>query len=380
MAYNFKAGTLSTNGLVVTLGVTAEKELGLIQINNANDWINRLNKNSYTTGPTGAWKNEWLSVYRYLTYTDTGTCFIGGTGSTGSYTSYSLTNTPLHNTALVDMDVVFDAGNTFSAGAAKNIALARQDCVALIGNKSDLTSITSSYVASGGITNDFGITANSSEFACFVAGRRQLDLKTIYAAWRSEYIITNFSADVAGVMAKNSYLTDVSTVVAGIGSTKTINNVINLTQQLSDTDALNLNNNNINPVRQFAGLGTYLMGNKTFKNDSTSALNSLSVTLTINYIKRNLRTILSEYLFAPNNATTRNAITSRVNSFLNNLYIFSPAGGSSYSVICDSTNNTTSSTNLVVDVQLTLATAISTITLNIVNSEDLTTITSYTVR
>jgi hypothetical protein len=66
MAYNFKAGTLSTNGLVVTLGVTAEKELGLIRINNANDWINRLNKNSYTTGPTGAWKNEWLSVYRYF--------------------------------------------------------------------------------------------------------------------------------------------------------------------------------------------------------------------------------------------------------------------------------------------------------------------------
>jgi phage tail sheath protein FI len=156
--------------------------------------------------------------------------------------------------------------------------------------------------------------------------------------------------------------------------------VINLTQQLSDTDALNLNNNNINPVRQFAGLGTYLMGNKTFKNDTTSPLNSLSVTLTINYIKRNLRTILSEYLFAPNNATTRNAVSSRVNSFLNNLYIFSPAGGSSYNVICDSTNNTTASTNLVVDVQLTLATAVTTITLNIVNSEDLTTITSYTVR
>ena len=74
MAYNFKAGTLSTNGLVVTLGVTAEKELGLIQTNDANDWINRLNKNSYTTGPTGAWKSEWLSVYRYLTYTDTATC------------------------------------------------------------------------------------------------------------------------------------------------------------------------------------------------------------------------------------------------------------------------------------------------------------------
>jgi hypothetical protein len=229
----FLRGFLNEDGQVAPLAdqdslITLSMANCLIEINDANDWINRLNKNSYTTGPTGAWKNEWLSVYRYLTYTDTGTCFIGGTGSTGSYTSYSLTNTPLHNTALVDMDVVFDAGNTFSAGAAKNIAQSRQDCIALIGNKSDISNITSTYVNSGGITNDFGITANNSEFTSFIAGRRQLDLKTIYAAWKSEYIITNFSADVAGVMAKNSYLSDISTVVAGIGSTKTINNVINL--------------------------------------------------------------------------------------------------------------------------------------------------------
>ena len=100
MPYNFKAATLSTNGLIPTLGITAEIEAGLMTVANKTEWLSKLSDKGYSTGPTGAWKGEWLSVYQFLDY-GYGTCYVGGTGSTGSYTGFSLASTPLHNVGLV---------------------------------------------------------------------------------------------------------------------------------------------------------------------------------------------------------------------------------------------------------------------------------------
>lgn len=377
MAYDFKAGTLSTNGLIPALGTTAEVQSGLMSIANRSAWLNKLTSKGLSTGPTGAWKNEWLSVYQFLDY-GYGTCIVGGTGSTGSYTSYSLTNTPLHNSSLVELDVVFDCGNTFSAYAATSIANSRQDCMALIGNKSNLTNITSNYSSEN---DDFGFTLADSEYVSYIGGRKQIDTRVSSTlAWPSSYITINCSADIAGLMAYNSNLTDISTIVAGVSPTKTIKNVISLTQTLSDTDASNLKDNNINPIRQYSGTGVFLMGNKTYKNNSSLITNRLNVMVTLNYIKRNVKTILQGYLFGPNNATIRESITTQIDNFLKGLYIFSAVGGGTKNVICNDSNNTAeiiAQGKLVVDIRLTLAPSTETITLNVINTDDGSTV--YTV-
>jgi hypothetical protein len=381
MAYNFKAGTLSTNGLIPTLGVTAEIQQGVMTVTSKTDWISRLNNKNYTSGPTGSWRGEWLSVYQFLDY-GYGTCYVGGTGSTGSYMSFSLTSTPLHNSSLLsDLDVVFDCGNTYSAGAAANIANSRQDCVALIGNRANLTDIDALYDSE---ETDFGITLANTEYVSFIGGRKQLDIKSIYATWPSTYSTTNFSADVAGLMAYNANVSsnDYFPIVAGVGPTKAIKNVLTLTQTFSDLEATYLKQNNINPVRQYAGFGVYLLGNKTYKNNSNSILDKLNSVVILNYIKRNLKTILREYLFKSNNEGLRESVKNSITSFLKDLYVFSTVAGGSFTVICDSTNNTTqtiSQGKLVVNINLTLPAYTESIILNVINDPDGETVFTVTL-
>lgn len=379
MAYDFKAGTFSVNGLIPVLGTTAEVQDGLMTILNKTAWLNKLTSKGISTGPTGAWRNEWLSIYQFLDY-GYGSCIIGGTSSTGSYTGFSLINTPLHNTSLVELDVVFDCGNTFSAFAATSIASSRQDCVALVGNRSNLTEIDATYDSEPA---DFGITLANTEYVAFIGGRKQIDNRVSSTLnWPSTYITLNCSADVAGLMALNSNLTDISTIVAGVSTTKTIKNVISLTQILSDTESENLKINNINPIRQYSGIGVFLMGNKTYKNDASLITNRLNVVVTLNYIKRNVKRILQEYLFGPNNSTIREIITTRINNFLKDLYIFSSIGGGTFTVTCDATNNTSTTIaqgKLVVDINITLPQSTETITLNVINTDDGSTVYSVNI-
>jgi hypothetical protein len=60
------------------------------------------------------------------------------------------------------------------------------------------------------------------------------------------------------------------------------------------------------------------------------------------------------------------------------MYLFSGGGGGTFDVICDNTNQT-STTTLIVTINLTLPSYIGTITLNVVNTADQTTITTVTV-
>ena len=53
------AGMVSFNGLVPLFGTTgnngnSETEIGIMTVPSYNDWIIRLNKSSYSSGPTGA--------------------------------------------------------------------------------------------------------------------------------------------------------------------------------------------------------------------------------------------------------------------------------------------------------------------------------------
>ena len=199
------AGMVSFNGLIPLFGITgsvgtSEVEKGVMVVPNLNDWIARLNKTAFKTiGPTGPWATEWWAVNNYLLYG--GSCIIGGTGSTGDYFHASgllgITKTPLHNKALTNVDIIFDSGNTFSAGAAADAAVNRKDCIAIIGNYKKITGIPLSGAYATKST-DFGVATNS-EYVAYVAGRKKF---TAGAATTVNIRESNLSPDIAGCFAR----------------------------------------------------------------------------------------------------------------------------------------------------------------------------------
>jgi hypothetical protein len=186
------------------------------------------------------------------------------------------------------------------------------------------------------------------------------------------------SPDIAGLLALNSNNTNILTVVAGQGDTKVIKNAVSLTQYFTDSEASNLTTNNINPIRQYPGSGIFLMGNKTFKNDSTSAVNRLNISILVNSIKRILSPILRKYLFTENNQSTRNIVYNDVDSALSKIFTGLGTSSISYTVQCDADNNQ-STTTLRVDVRLSIPAIAETVTLTLINNDDGTTLSTTTI-
>jgi hypothetical protein len=219
-------GTTGTKG-------TSEVEIGLMGVSSTNNWLSRLSKSPYSTsGPTGGWASEWFSVWNYLQYG--GSCVIGGTGSTGAYYSANgslgITGTVLHNKNLVELNLVFESGNTFSTGAAINIATTRQDCVAVVGNYRDIATLNMSS-AYDGFTADFGVK-NIEKHVIYVAGRKKF---TYVNGGKANVYEANLAADVAGCFARTSQTNNIWISPAGYTRGRILN-VLYLTQKFNDSD------------------------------------------------------------------------------------------------------------------------------------------------
>ena len=224
---------------------------------------------------------------------------------------------------------------------------------------------------------DFGITFSSSEYVFLVAGRKQVDSKvSTNLSWPSSYVTINCSPDVAGIMAYNTDESGLFTPAAGIGNTKAIKNIVSLTQYLSDTESSNLISNDINVVKQYPGIGTFMLGNKTYKG-GTSSVTRANVMILVNNINREVKKILQRYLYKENNATTRNSVRTEVTNTLNNT--LSAAGGAvTGTVKCDAENNT-SATQLTVQITLTVPSISETINLILINNQTGETLTTTTI-
>ena len=368
MPQDLKAGMISFKGLVPKFGITAsdgisEAKTGLMTVSSLNDWLGRLADSQFaTSGPTGDWQGEWFSVWNYLQYG--GSCFVGGTGSTGSFYNVDLlTNSPIHNKNLVELDVIFDGGNTFSSGAAINAAIARTDCMAIIGNYKDITSLSMSSNYDG-FTADFG-QKTLSKYVTYVAGRKKFTyvnsgVATVYDA--------GMSPDVAGCFARTAKSDNIWVSPAGYTKGRILN-VLYLTQKFSDSDISYFTAGGVNPISSIPGQGTFFLSNVTsypVSGTSQSTINSMMLAL---YIKKELIKTLKQYLFEINDATTRLNVINSATPIMNG--ILANNGISSYTLVCDESNNTLAvqaAGNLILDVVVGFVYPVSTLTIRVTNS------------
>jgi len=366
-----KAGMVSFNGLIPLFGTTgskgtSERETGLMTVTSLNNWLSRLSNSAYrTSGPTGGWATEWFSVWNYLQYG--GSCLVGGTGSTGSYYNATgtlgITATPLHNKNLVSLDVVFDGGNTFSIGAATNISNTRQDCVAIIGNYKDISSLNMSSAYTG-FTTDFGVTAGS-QYVVAVAGRKKFTYVNAGAATIYE---TSLSADVAGCFARTARTQNIW--ITPVGYTKgRILNVLYMTQKFSDTDISYFSSGGVNAINAIPGQGTFLLTNNTSYLPQTSSVAKINVMMLVLYLKKQLTTILQQFLFEINTPALRQQVINATNPTLTSIQATN--GISSYTLTCDTSNNTDTTIaagQLILDVSIDILYPVTTITIRVTNS------------
>jgi len=367
------AGMVSFNGLIPIFGITgsggvSETEIGIMTIPSYNNWLSRLNDSPYkTSGPTGAWAGEWWSIYNYLQYG--GICVVGSTGSTGSYYNQNgilnTNNTPLHNANLVALDVVFDGGNDNSAVAAANVASTREDCLAFIGNKQlivfDPNDTVSGYTFH---TRDFGVTAGS-RYVCFFAGRKN-SLNDVSAGTNPPLIKTTPGSDAAGCLARTFRTSNPWNTLAGTVRGRVLS-AVSSEQTISELQANQLLSGGVNPIITINGLGTVIMGNKTGYINNILPFRNINTINLIVYLKKQYKNTLDKYLYEQNNEETRLNIINSIKPIMNN--ILSSGAILSFTLTCDSTNNTSSiisAGKLVLDLIITQATTAETIVINFI--------------
>lgn len=96
---------------------------------------------------------------------------------------------------------------------------------------------------------------------------------------------------------------------------------------------------NINPVTQLPGVGIVVWGQETRSGTST-ARNRINVTRLENYLRVIFKSIANGFLFEPNDQVTRKSIATQIETACND--ILSKRGIYDFLVVCDSSNNTSS--------------------------------------
>tara|TARA_B100001057_G_scaffold411155_1_gene426613 strand:+ start:3163 stop:6390 length:3228 start_codon:yes stop_codon:yes gene_type:complete len=107
----------------------------------------------------------------------------------------------------------------------------------------------------------------------------------------------------------------------------------NIRESVRDT----LYTNRVNPIAFFAGSGILNYGNKT-RAASTSALDRINISRLTGYLRRQLQTIATGFVFEPNDKITRDELKQQIEQTLNDLV--AKRGVFDYLVVCDDTNNT----------------------------------------
>jgi len=124
--------------------------------------------------------------------------------------------------------------------------------------------------------------------------------------------------------------------VASIGYINSVTGAFvndNIRESVRDT----LYTNRVNPIAFFNGSGILNYGNKT-RAGTTSALDRINVARLVGYLRRQLQTIATGYVFEPNDKITRDELKQQIEQTLNDLV--AKRGVYDYLVVCDDTNNT----------------------------------------
>jgi hypothetical protein len=339
---------VSRQGLVHQLGVTAEKQGGLMIVENLSDWFGKLRYRAeldlIAAGITGgtlqayigasaanfvnplsaekkSWYKEWWAVHNFLQYG--GRCAVGGTGTDPSV---SQVTTSL-SSPTVGYDVLFcgDTGNTNISDVKTVVDARSQTEIPVLG-----------VVYAGEPTGHAKVDGTSSQFYVNVAGSKyhlnavgQGDLDG------DKLILTNLTPDVAGCITRCDRDSYPWFSPAGRRRGRILNVVRlyeNPTASLQDT----MYDGGVNPVVTFPGEGTILFGDKTGEAD-TSTLSRINVSRLFIYLRKVINPIARAILFEINDVETRSQFILAASTVMDQVQ--GQRGITDYRIICDESNN-----------------------------------------
>jgi hypothetical protein len=339
---------VSRNGLVLKMGVTAEKEQGWLLAESVNDWYARLRtfteKELIANGITGgtlqanigasaaayiaasnttgalnpAWKGEWWAVHNFLQYGSV--CYVGATGS--------VQNTVNPYTSLIPNEIDFDVMFMGTTGST-----AENDVVTVIEAKTQ-----TDFGAVGVLCDD---SANPPSTAPSI-GNSQYFIHTwgnkLHFDSSGNLITTNLSADVAGCLARTDR--DFYPWFSPAGRTRgRILSVVRLEKNPTEAQQDVMYDAGYNPIVTFPGEGTVLFGDKTGDpNGDTSTLSRINVSRLFISLRKLLSPVARAILFEQNDEFTRERFKLTAETTLNT--IKAQRGIEDFKVICDSSNNT----------------------------------------
>ena len=245
------------------------------------------------------------------------------------------------DTELVDINFLLMGGslateNDTKAKANKviSIAAARKDCVAFVSphkaNQVGSAGVLTAFQQKENTLNFFnGMTSTS--YAVFDSG-----YKYYYDRFNDKYRYIPCNGDVAGLCVNTSALLDDWYSPAGVNR-GSLRNAIKLAYNPSKADRDELYMNRINPVVIFPGSGVTLFGDKTAL-ASPSAFDRINVRRLFLNLEKRVGDLAKGVLFEQNDATTRSAFASAVNSYL--AEVQARRGVTDFLVVCDESNNT----------------------------------------
>jgi hypothetical protein len=317
-------------------GPTGEETVqGYYFVENLNDWFSRLyNYYNYyypgfsaTNGTTLAardlaangvtgWTDEWYHVHNFLQYG--AGCYVSWADSGGSGDFRNL-----------NYDVIFAGGTATSNNALVTSAVDERDAGPL--PVFGVLGVPSTTAISTGMT----VTSSPSngENACAVFGEKK-HFNAVGSA--NTLIVSSLAPDVAGCICRTDRDSYPWFSPAGARRGR-INNVVNLTKLLNESQKNILYDAKINPVFAVPGEGTLLWGDKTLASQN-STLSSINVARLFIYLKRTLGPLARGVLFEQNDEITRASFRTAAESVLRQ--VVAARGITEFKVVCDDTNNT----------------------------------------
>jgi len=217
------------------------------------------------------------------------------------------------------------------ANSLISIAEDRKDCIAVI--SPHRTAVIGEFTSASQTENivDFFSPITSSSYAVFDSG-----YKYTYDRFNNTFLYLPCNSDVAGLMCRTSSNNYPWFSPAG-SSRGSLNNVIKLAYNPSQSQRDELYTNRINPIIANSGAGFILFGDKTALS-YPSAFDRINVRRLFLTLESTIERAARSQLFEFNDTITRSNFINIVEPYLRD--VKAKRGITEFVVICDETNNT----------------------------------------
>jgi hypothetical protein len=184
----------------------------------------------------------------------------------------------------------------------------------------------------GMLLSDLSSAINSSYGALYWGWLRVFD------QFRNEEIWVPPSGHVAAVYSRTARDAEQWFAPAGLRRGRLLTALdVEYSPTQGERDLLYGSGNAVNPIVKFPQDGIIVWGQRTLRRSAT-ALDRVNVRMLMLYVKKNLVTLLRNFVFEPNDNALWRQVRATVSPFLSDIQ--SRRGLTAFSVVCDETNNT----------------------------------------